>query len=290
MQRTPEEIAAEVIMTRTDCKSLILLVEGSSDVKTFRKFISSADSEIIPSWGKDNVLGAIAILEKESFQGVLGIIDADFSHLDGENKSSKNIIVTDDHDIEMMMIRSKSFSYFIGEVASDSKMKRFLESINSSDIREVLLERALVIGHLRRYSLRNNLNIRFEGLDFEKFIKKDSINLELSKLVDCLLMLTRDSRLRAVEIISQISLWMDANSGDPYQICCGHDVIAILEIGLSKCIGSKPAKEANIKVLESQLRMSYDSACFRQTLLYKAAKKWSLDNPQYPVFDSFEIE
>jgi len=284
MEQTPDAVANEVIMIRRVCKVMILVVEGSSDEKAFRKFVACLDSEFIIAWGKDNVLGAMTILDDEGVVGVLGIVDADFWHLDGKSPSSLNVIVTDEHDIEMMMIRSKSFAHFITEVASRTKLEKFLANLDVRDIRDILLERALLIGHLRRYSHTEKLNLQFNCLKFDTFIDRETISLNLEKLIEVVLALTSNSELDTGVVIGQVCELAEGFSADPYQVCCGHDVIVILSIGLRKCIGSKSKEGAKPEVLESQLRMSYDSDCFRQTQLFRAARDWESRNAPYTVF------
>jgi hypothetical protein len=282
MNKTLDE---EAIMTRHQCKSLILLVEGYSDDKTFRKFLASSDSEIISSWGKDNVLCAMAILDHENMFGVLGIVDADFWHLDNISPPTANVIITDDHDLKMMIIRSKSFDQFIAEVASVPKLERFLINNKEEDIREVLFNRAILIGHLRRFSHTEGLNLRFEGLKFNKFVNKDTLAFDLPKMAEAVLSITRNSELKTETIIEQICTLMNSATNDPYQLCCGHDVISILSIGLRRCLGNKSKEAASTEILESELRMSYDSDCFRKTQIYRSAKEWSRNNAPYQVFD-----
>jgi hypothetical protein len=284
MEQTPDTVANEVIMTRQVCRAIILVVEGNSDEKVLRKFVVCPDSEFIIAWGKDNVIGAITILDGEGVAGILGIVDADFWHLDGEFPSSPNVIVTDDHDLEMMMIRSHSFAHFIAEAASRTKLERFLANVGATDIRDTLLERALLIGHLRQYSHIEELCLRFDGLRFNTFVDRETIVLDLEKLVGAVLALTSNAELDTDEVIGQVREFAKGFSGDPYQVCCGHDVIAILSIGLRKCIGSKSKEGASQRVLESELRLSYDSECFRQTHLFRSAIDWESRNSPYRAF------
>jgi len=284
MKQTPDTVANEIIMTRQVCKVMIFVVEGNSDEKVLKKFLGRPDSEFIIARGKDYVLEAMTILDDEDVVGVLGIVDADFWHLDKESPSSSNVIVTDDHDIEMMMMRSKSFTHFIVEVASQTKLEKFLANLDAKDIRDILLERALLIGYLRRYSHTDELNLRFDGLKFNTFIDKETLEIDLTKLVETVLSLTRNSQLDINEVIGQVRKLAEGFSADPYQVCCGHDVITILSIGLRKCIGSKSKEGASPKVLESELRMSYDSDCFRQTQLFRDARNWEIRNAPYKAF------
>lgn len=106
MEQTVEEIANEIILIRAKYKGPVLLLEGGKDVKFFYRFVKNSEMPIIPAGGKEKVLNAIAILEaNDDIQGFMGIVDADFGHVDSSLPESQNVIVTDDHDVEMMIIK-----------------------------------------------------------------------------------------------------------------------------------------------------------------------------------------
>lgn len=284
MNKTPDEVANEVIMTRQVCESLIILVEGYNDEKTYTKFLAASDSETISSWGKENVLAAISILENEELLGILGIVDADFWHIDGHSPISVNVIVTDYHDLEMMMIGSNSFSYFLNEVASKHKIIQILNVYKVDDLRDILFQKALPLACLRRYSLKNGLDLNFNELKFNKFINRENFELDLEKMIEIVLSCSKNPALSLENMIYQIRKMINSITDDPYQMCCGHDVIAILGVGLRKCIGGRLKETASLEILESELRMCYDSDCFRKTQLYRDAVEWSQNNPKYQVF------
>jgi Protein of unknown function (DUF4435) len=48
----------------------------------------------------------LAILEQRGFQGVLAIVDADFDRLVPPTYQSLNLLLTDAHDLETMLIQS----------------------------------------------------------------------------------------------------------------------------------------------------------------------------------------
>lgn len=284
MEKTADEVANEAIMTRQVSWALIMLVEGLNDEKLFRKFLADPETEIICSWGKENVLGAVDILDDLEVIGFLAIVDADFWHVDDHPPHHENVLVTDEHDLEMMMIRSESFAHFIAEVGSSTKLRLFLDAHGATDIREVLLECALPLGCLRRHSHSLGIGLCFNGLKFSTFVARETLAIDLEKMIESVLSLTRDSSLDLTEEVRRIRGLVANISADPYQLCCGHDLIAILSVGLRKCIGSKSKEAATPEALESALRLSYDSECFRRTQLYQSAQQWSQRNAPYRVF------
>ena len=61
---TPFDIANTVRMTRTLHKGAILIVEGTTDIRVYERFLSKTKCKFIPAHGKDNAIGALSILEK----------------------------------------------------------------------------------------------------------------------------------------------------------------------------------------------------------------------------------
>jgi len=147
---------------------------------------------------------AILMLEKEDLAGVLAILDADFWHLDGVPHSSSNLLLTDFHDLEMMIINSKALDIVLCEYGSATKINKFVRKQGGSDIRSVLLDICLPIGLLRWLSVKGNLNLTFEGLNFVKFIRRESLELDLSTLVRNVLSLTSKKGLRVSAVLAKL--------------------------------------------------------------------------------------
>ena len=86
--------------------------------------------------GKKNVINTVLELEEETF--ILGIIDADFWHLNGINPESKNILVTDLHDVEIMMLNTKALERIIDEFGNIKKIRKvnvnFVDLLSIKDL------------------------------------------------------------------------------------------------------------------------------------------------------------
>ena len=285
MEQTSHDIANEILLTRDRDEGPILLLEGDNDVKFFRRFVKNPDMSIIATWGKENLLDAVEILEAyNGIQGFMGIVDADFGHIDGSLPNSRNVIVTDDHDVEMMIVRTKAFDAVLYELGSARKIREFPN--REGRIRDALMQRALIIGHLRYLSVADDLRLRFEGLRFDHFIDRDSLEIDRDRMLNNVLALTGNQGLDAREIRDRLLELVEDMNDDPHQICCGHDFIAIFGIALRKVLGSKSHQAASLQALGTALRLAYDSEDFYRTQLYADARFWSKRNIGYDIFRS----
>lgn len=284
MDQTGDSIANEVLLVRDKYKGTVLLLEGDSDEKLFRKFAADPDMLIIPTWGKQNAIDAVEILESCEQEGIVAIVDADFAHLNGSLPTSQNVLITDDHDIEMMIIRTDSFCAVLRELGSLVKIRKFAEGLKR-EVREILLQKSLIVGHFRLLSFLDGLNLKFDGLHFERFVSRDSLELDSEALVTNILALTKNPQLEAGPIHLRVQKVIEEHTNDdPYQVCCGHDFVAIFGIGLRKLLGSKSKETASPEAVCIALRLAYDAEKFRQTVLYSSAKDWSDKNQGYIIF------
>ena len=274
---TPDRIANQIRMRRSSHKGCFLIVEGRSDKLVYERFIDDTNCEFSIASGKENAVSAIRILEQDNFAGVLAIVDADFCRLEGNLPSSSNLLLTDEHDLEMMLIKSLALEKFMSERGSEDKINKF-----GQDIRLTLLERGKRIGYLRWVSLKENISLKFEGLSFSKFIDKSTLVIDTGQLIKTVKDHSRKSGLKEQDIQRGIET-LEKTTHDPWQLCCGHDIICILSIGLSKVWGSWNTNEVKPDTLERELRLAYEESYFRSTQLYQSIQQWEVKNKPYQV-------
>ena len=70
---------------------------------------------------------------------------------------------------------------------------------------------------------------------------------------------------------------------DPWQLCCGHDLICVLSIGLRRKFGSRTHQEVEPKHINTLLRLAFETSHFRTTQLYSSIRKWEEDNKPFVV-------
>ncbi|MEO6693365.1 MAG: DUF4435 domain-containing protein, partial [Saprospiraceae bacterium] len=173
---TPDRIANSIAQ-KTSFKGTYLIVEGNSDYTLYRKFTEQEFCEIEIAFGNCNVIRVIEELQQRGFTDALGLIDSDFRRLDGNLPKNKNIIVSDDHDIEVMIIKSKALDTILAHHCDSIKYSTHLEDLKIKDIREDLFNLSKSIGALKWINKSEQLGLLFKPhkqdarpLDYTNFI------------------------------------------------------------------------------------------------------------------------
>jgi hypothetical protein len=73
---------------------------------------------------------------------------------------------------------------------------------------------------------------------------------------------------------------------DQWHVCCGHDLVAILALGLRRALGTNDAGQVRAELIERSLRLAYEAEYFRGTQLYAAIRVWEERNLPYRVLAS----
>jgi hypothetical protein len=172
------------------------------------------------------------IKERNPALKVFGIVDSDFYRLDGQSLNS-DILITDTHDIETMMIKTKALDYAMSEYANEERLKAFFEK-NSKDLRETLLESSVWIGYLLWIS-QKGFPLSFNKLDFRKFVDNETWSLTWTTSF-LNYWKKRNFPVRFTNSKKQIKRSLDITH-DKWQIVRGHDMIKILILGLQYIFG-----------------------------------------------------
>ncbi len=280
---TPQTVANEVRMKRTQHAGTFLIVEGDTDKKTCRGLVDQHECQIVIAHGKPNLLGALTILEHDQFNGVVAICDADFSRLEGPSSASTNLLLTDAHDLEGMMIASPAFTKVLGEFAIASRVDDFEKRVGFP-VATALAKNAVPVGCLRWLSLRHSLQLRFEGLTYARFLDRDALTVDTGKLLRAVKDHSQrhDLELADSQIIRKIEALLTGGH-DPSQVSCGHDMLDILSFGLRRTLAARSQADVNRESLERSLRLAYDESCFTQTTLCQSIRCWEQANAPYRV-------
>lgn len=276
---TDDRIANKIRLRREVSSSTFLLVEGSSDKVFYERFVDNAACELEIAVGKLRVINVLEILDKSNFCGVLGIVDADFDRLESLSHNSPNLLLTDTHDLETMLINSPALDKVLREFGSEDKISKF-----GTDVRTALVEAGMLIGYLRWISQRDRLNLTFSGIKYSKFIKEQNLQLDELGLIQEVKNKSQAS-FDNKEIQQRIAEQKN-DCHDCWQVCCGHDLVEILSLGLRKAIGTMKPSDIEPDNLERSLRLAYEDVYFRQTQLYHNICKWERENAPFQAFSS----
>lgn len=279
---TPHDIANQIRMMRPLHSGAVVIVEGDSDARVYRRFVDDTCCRVIPAHGKSNVLSALSMLEENNFRGVLAIIDSDFWRLDGTKPESLNILMTDTHDLETMIVFSRAFDTVLDEFGSAGRIHRL-----GGDVREVLLRVAMPIGFFRwiSSSKQDNLSLRFKDISFIVVI--DTRNKTMKTNIDTLLnevkKHSRNAPFDEQEIKNRIKKLLRGKGCDPWHVCRGHDMIHILTIGLRDVFGNRHAKSITYEQIDRIMRIAFGYREFSRTELFVSIGLWEKTNPDFKV-------
>ena len=260
-----------------------LLVEGITDSRLYSKFIDSNCCEVIIADSKQNVVACIKVFNEEKALGILGITDNDFDGLEPEPEVTPNVFVTDGHDLECMLIKSNAFENICIEYGDKEKCKKF-ESHIKMPMRDYLIKQVALIGYLRWYSLKMQLGLRFSNLEFEKFVDIKTLEVDLSSLIDYVLLESKKVKETESGLITKEVRKLKAKHHDEWQVCCGHDLMVVMNIGLIHIFGNYNAKNLFPGQLEGNFRLAYTMEDFKQTGLYKQLVTWENKGQGYSLF------
>ncbi|HPU94342.1 MAG: DUF4435 domain-containing protein [Candidatus Saccharicenans sp.] len=267
--------ANEVRLIRSQFKGIIIIAEGSTDVRIYKSLFGRETCRFVIAQGKENAVKALLILEKENFLGIIAIVDADFDRLDSKRYPYDNIMLTDFHDIDAMVLNSPALEKLLDEYTKSEKNPPSCNSILASAYKA-----AKPIGLLRWISLKENLFINFKSINYREIIDIFEFKINIDKLIAMALdqknHCDEDKETLKTEIKSLLS-----SNIDEKQLCCGHDLIYIIFLAIRMRWGNRNFESLDYNNFCSLLRLAYDLSYFKSTNLYEQLKKWEENNPQF---------
>lgn len=161
---TPSMVVNQILMLRSQHAGCFCIVEGSEDKKLFRQLFDPTRCILVIAHGRENAEKALNELEGNHDVAILAITDADFDHLEGRESPSKNLLRTDTHDIETLILSSPdAFRKLICEFSTEKKISEF--SDGSQEILTKLMAAIAPLGCLRWLSIRKDLHSASKTFD-----------------------------------------------------------------------------------------------------------------------------
>jgi hypothetical protein len=285
----PFSLANTLLMSRSHYRGSYLLVEGETDVRFFLNLTKDEICKILDVHGKDNVIDTIKELDKRKGEGFLGIVDADFWVLEGI-KPIDNLLYTDTHDIETMIILSPALEKVLKEFLPGDK----LDCIQKLciDVRQVLLQIGLPIGCLRWISHKERLELDFDVPSFDPFVNPQKLSVDNSEMIRCIIRVNTKKRITMSDsdFENKLNELMKLKE-DPWHVCQGHDLVCILKIilpvVLDKLVDHQKLESIQRKLYQSDLdrnlRLAYEPQYFVETKLYISIRNWESLNEPYRI-------
>jgi len=272
-----EETEAEVLVARIrlniqhpNHKEVIIVVEGEDDEKALKNFFNLQTVEFTCASNCLKVKDAMQIvsIDNQLKDCVIGIKDADFDHINQIKHNIANLMITDTHDMETLMLTPKVYRKICLYTTNKEYSNLPLDAMTSLKN----------FSYLRYYNDKMILNRKDsdkEGINF-KGIKIADV---ASHSVQDVLQRVKDNgnfKKTSYPNLDTINLFISQNPIDDEDLTLftnGHDLVyAIRDILHSK---DEAAKAYSDKSIATMIRMSYSKEEFEKTNLYKDIDNWN---------------
>ena len=269
----------------SDFNGVYFYVEGESDESFWKKFVDTDNVKLCVCHGCEVVIQTIETHQQAKVKKCLGVIDRDFRDILGTMPNNHDIVVTDCHDIEMMMYDSDAYRNLILSIDRQNKLGEY-ESKNGSILQYVILL-ANKIGYAKLASKKegNVLEFRrekncelvvpkYEGmLDVAGQYQGDE---RLARIINVFSSQNRKlPKLTDNQIIELMHREMK-NEIDGMILSNGHDVSYLIPHVLrKKCRFNKSGLDKSM--IDTILMAAYSREMFYKTNLYQSIVAWCKD-------------
>lgn len=287
----PSRIANKIMMD--DSVKCFIVIEGKSDLRFYKNIISKSNVVLIYANGSHNVCQVLEVLKKEKhcINNYLAIIDRDFHEILNTFPEYDNLLFTDLHDIEIMMLKSAAFDKVINMYAGDKQQQ--IEQQYSKTIRNIIANITTEIGYLRLANYTETLGLTFKPkdvngkhIDHNKFIDNDFQAVHIDNMITTIVNYSKNKSNPKSQIdVKQAYEKCKKVKYDSNQLSNGHDACHIIYLFLKKIIKLSSKEIIDSKMIENSLILAYSMNDFRNTKLYNNLQQWANNNNK-TLFDS----
>lgn len=278
---TANDIANTARLMRTLFAGAIIITEGDTDARVFKRFFNITRSRFVPSNGKPNAIRATLRLDGEHFSGLLTIVDADFDYLESIHPPSPNILYSDMHDLETMLLSSSALIKVLSELLPVPRATTM-----PTPVLDLAFQAALPLGYFRWLSspYKENLGLKFKGIVFTQFIAMPSLVTDIDSMINEVVRNTGSSSHDVIATKVKLHA-LTTGSHDKWQVCSGHDLVEVIFLALKYHWGNHRAQTITLDVFDAMLRIAYDETDFKSSNLFRKIREWETRNPHFEVLD-----
>ena len=227
---------------------VVLVVEGPDDKEVYEKVTDTATVCIYVDCNCEKHFVILDALNGRYCNRLLAIKDADFDRLEGTRPVYSNLVLTDTHDLEGMIVEA-CLSELQGEDAERCR------GIKLGEIYSELVD----ISYLKWFNHRNHCGINFRDV---------ALDLNVESYFNACVASTNN----VVSVsVADMYVFKSAHPGvDEKELCNGHDIFERIYVRAHAAKVSNFAKKPFFR----SLRRSYPKDQFVNTSLYRDIKAW----------------
>lgn len=231
---------------------VIVVVEGQDDIDVYSKVMDNNAVRFYPDCNCDKHVIILNSLNRKYGNRLLAIKDADFDRLEGRVYSFSNLLLTDSHDLENMIVEE-----CLSELSGDDAER--CHSINLTEVYEELED----ISYLKWYSHTCHLGINFSDI---------AVNTDLPSFFTAAVANTNNI-VRVT--LTDVAAFKNRHQGVPRkELCNGHDLLEVIYAR------AKAVKTTNYpkRPFFKRFRKAYPRIKFTSTSLFQAIRTWETTN------------
>ena len=279
-------LSSTLFMRSSGDNNTILIVEGNTDLRFFKPLVRS-DKYLLQAGdikrlndsdggNKNKVIETIKKANDEGRKGIVGIVDADFDHLNNV-PLVENLYRTDTHDLESMLLKSeKTFKKVLYQYF---KANHLISDSDISMIQNILLDTSKFIGYTLWCSNECKWMINFNNFPIEKCID-EKCNLNVKKVYKNF----KNKSKHVIPSLKTIELELNhkiSDEWDLWQVCRGKEMLRVLTMYIKHNTDTGTCRHINLR---NQLILAFDNEDFMNTNLYSSMRDWELKNRDYSLF------
>ncbi len=241
-----------------------ILLEGDTDIRLFRKFFDLEKCKV------ENVPGGNVKLEEcvqtlvNIYPLIIGIRDADFIRLSGEEYSIENMFLTDFHDIEITMLNYEPvLNSLVFEYTNLSKDKH-------KKFRDDLIQSITLVGYTKLLNALENLELTFTA-GFQDLISFANLTIDFDQYIGRILAKSPNARITSKATLIEKVIALRQNNPDLLQLTNGHDLLNTFAKYFRDIEGRNGTSG---DTLATSIRMIFNSEAFTFTNLFSSLLEW----------------
>lgn len=238
--------------THVNDGKVVLVVEGADDKEVYEKVTEASSVCIYVDCNCDKHSVVLNALNSRYGNRLLAIKDADFDRLEGTQHPYSNMLLTDAHDMEGMIVE-ECLPELQGEDADRC------QGINLSDIYTELED----ISYLKWFNHTNHCGIKFSDV---------TLDLDITAYFNACVANTNN--VVSGSLVDMYAFKTAHQGVSEKDLCNGHDLFERIYVR------AKAAKVSNLakKPFFRRLRRAYPCDKFVNTSLYQDIRKWETAN------------
>ncbi len=288
LKRPPEVLLAEVKLTRARGAgkedATFLFLEGPRDIRVLEKFTDSG-CKIVAANGKQIAKRTIRLANESGLRGVAALIDRDFDGLLDKASEEPGLFYTDEVDMEMTIVCSNALHRLVIEHLGLEGEADVCAKAGATSFRCLLFVSAAKIGLLHFLNQKNAWNLRLRSLDVYEFVRPSDLEVDWGRMIELAASASGATQVDPATVAREYEEHVDSCTEEPRQYCRGHDVSALLALGLRHGGWSNAPEPITADQIEQHLRLAFHRDDFLSTQFCASMLTWQSENAPYQLLD-----